>query len=145
VQIQVSNRGSTSVQLFGASPTVDPCFRPWIERQYTFLVRCGRRCVGFRIVSGIRRILTKAPIVAGASGSPVLNGDGKVIALAATGTAVFESSQTTEHQSVVHSDAIRFLKTTSQAQTWAISVMPARAKHRETSKPKGKRLSRWRH
>jgi len=53
LQIQVSNRGSTlspivwcitdhrsifptadraSVQLFGASPTVDPCFRPWIDR-----------------------------------------------------------------------------------------------------------------
>jgi S1-C subfamily serine protease len=66
--------------------------------------------VGFRVVSGIRRILTNAPIVSGGSGSPVLDRDGKVIGVAATGTSGFESSQATEHQSVIPIDALRFLK-----------------------------------
>jgi Trypsin-like peptidase domain len=66
--------------------------------------------VGFRMMSGIRRILTNAPIVGGASGSPVVNASGRVIGVAATGADRMEAAQDTEHHSIIPIDALRFLR-----------------------------------
>jgi hypothetical protein len=65
--------------------------------------------VGFRTKSGIRRIITNAPIVAGASGGPVLNAFGDVIGIAVTGSDKFATSAETEDQSIIPSDAIDLL------------------------------------
>jgi S1-C subfamily serine protease len=65
--------------------------------------------VGFRPISGIRRILTNAPIVGGASGAPVLDSDGKVIGIAATGADRMEAAPETEHHSIIPVDALQFL------------------------------------
>ncbi|HEX9940015.1 MAG TPA: serine protease [Longimicrobium sp.] len=66
--------------------------------------------VGFRTISGIRRILTNAPIIGGVSGGPVLDADGKVIGIAATGADRMENAQDTEHHSIVPVDAIALLR-----------------------------------
>ncbi|WP_419866558.1 hypothetical protein [Methylomonas koyamae] len=65
--------------------------------------------VGFRPVTGIQRILTNAPIVAGASGAPVLDATGCVIGVAATGKDRMEDVQDTEHHSIIPIDALKFL------------------------------------
>lgn len=65
--------------------------------------------VGFRPVTGIQRILTNAPIVAGASGAPALDATGCVIGVAATGKDRMEDVQDTEHHSIIPIDALKFL------------------------------------
>jgi S1-C subfamily serine protease len=65
--------------------------------------------VGFRPVSGIRRILTNAPIVAGTSGGPVLGADNRVLGLAVTGADQMENASTTENHGIIPIDALRFL------------------------------------
>ena len=64
---------------------------------------------GFRPVSGIRRILTNAPIIAGASGAPVLDSSGLVIGVAATGADRMENAFETEHHSIIPIDALNYL------------------------------------
>lgn len=66
--------------------------------------------VGFRMVSGIRRVLTNAPIVAGNSGGPVIGPQNKVIGVAVTGAELMEKSQETENHGIVPIDALNFLK-----------------------------------
>jgi S1-C subfamily serine protease len=66
--------------------------------------------VGFRTVSGIRRILTNAPIVAGASGAPVLNASGMVIGVAVTGADRMENAQDTEDHSIIPIDALNLVR-----------------------------------
>jgi RNA-directed DNA polymerase len=56
---------------------------------------------GFRVVSTVRRILVNTPIVAGASGGPVLDGEGRVIGIAATGADRIENADATEHHGVI--------------------------------------------
>jgi S1-C subfamily serine protease len=65
--------------------------------------------IGFRMVSGIRRILTNAPIVAGTSGGPVLDKDNRVIGVAVTGAEIMEKAQETEDHGIIPIDALKFL------------------------------------
>jgi hypothetical protein len=65
--------------------------------------------IGFRPVSGVRRILTNAPIVAGTSGGPVVDGSGRVIGVAVTGAERFSSAHTTEDHSIVPVEALDLL------------------------------------
>lgn len=65
--------------------------------------------VGFRPVSGIRRLMTNAAIVAGGSGGPVLDGSGKVVGVAVTGSKSFATAGETEDHGVVPIDALGLL------------------------------------
>lgn len=65
--------------------------------------------VGFRMVSGIRRILTNASIVAGASGGPVFDKNNLVIGVAVTGAEIMEKAQETENHGVIPIDALKYL------------------------------------
>lgn len=62
-----------------------------------------------RPVSGIRRILVDAPIIAGNSGGPVLNSKNQVIGVAVTGAETMAKSQSTENHGVIPISAIRHL------------------------------------
>lgn len=67
------------------------------------------RVTGFRTVSAIRRILTDAPIIAGASGGPVLNDSLEVVGVAATGADQMLAARETEFNSVIPIDALAHL------------------------------------
>jgi hypothetical protein len=67
--------------------------------------------IGFRMVSGIRRVLTNAPIIAGNSGGPVLDKDNRVVGVAVTGADRMEEAQETEHHGIIPIDALKFLRT----------------------------------
>ena len=66
--------------------------------------------VGFRPVSGIRRILTNAPIVAGNSGGPVVDGNNRVIGIAVTGAEMMDKAQETENHGIVPIDALNYIR-----------------------------------
>jgi hypothetical protein len=66
--------------------------------------------VGFRMVSGIRRILTNAPIVAGNSGGPVVGGNNQVIGIAVTGAEMMDKAQETENHGIVPIDAVKYIR-----------------------------------
>lgn len=65
--------------------------------------------VGFRPVSGIRRILTNAAIVAGCSGGPAIGADGRVVGVAVTGADSFTRANETEDHGVIPIDALGIL------------------------------------
>jgi S1-C subfamily serine protease len=65
--------------------------------------------IGYRMVSGIRWILTNAPIVAGNSGGPVLDSRSNVIGVAVTGSDRMEEAHETENHGIIPIDAIRYL------------------------------------
>jgi S1-C subfamily serine protease len=65
--------------------------------------------VGFRQMSGIRRILTNAPIVAGGSGGPVLDRSGTVVGIAVTGAERLGVVSGTEDLGIVPIDALDIL------------------------------------
>jgi len=64
---------------------------------------------GFRMSSGIRIILTSAPIIAGNSGGPVLNSNNNVIGVAVTGADKMEKAQETEKHGIIPIEAINLL------------------------------------
>lgn len=64
---------------------------------------------GFRMVSGIRRILVNTPLIAGNSGSPVFDNSGKVIGVAVTGADRMENAHQTEHHGVIPIEALKLL------------------------------------
>ena len=66
--------------------------------------------VGHRVVSGIRRLQVSAPIIAGNSGGPVIEGSGKVIGVGVTGADRMEDAQKTENHGVIPIEALRHLK-----------------------------------
>lgn len=65
--------------------------------------------VGFRMMSGIRRILTNAPIIAGNSGGPVLASGNIVVGVAVTGADRMEKAQETEDHGIIPIDALQYL------------------------------------
>jgi S1-C subfamily serine protease len=65
--------------------------------------------VGFRPVSGVRRILTNALIIAGNSGGPVFDTGHRVIGIAVTGADRMEEAIETENYGIIPVDAINYL------------------------------------
>ena len=65
--------------------------------------------VGFRPYHGIQRMLVDAPIVAGCSGGPVLNNEGYVVGVAASGADRMEEVYDTEKHGVIPIEALKFL------------------------------------
>lgn len=65
--------------------------------------------VGFRPVSGVRRFLTNAPIVAGSSGGPVLDATHRVVGVAVTGADRFDATRETEDLSIIPINALELL------------------------------------
>lgn len=65
--------------------------------------------VGFRTKSGIRRILTNAPIIAGNSGGPVLADGNVVVGVAVTGAERMEEAQETEDHGIIPIDALQLI------------------------------------
>ena len=56
---------------------------------------------GFRNVSSIKRILVSTPLIAGNSGSPILNSKSEVVGIAVTGADKMENSNKTENHGVI--------------------------------------------
>ena len=65
--------------------------------------------VGFRPVSGIRRLLTNAAVVAGCSGGPVLDGSGAIVGVAVTGSKTFGGASEPEAPGIIPIDALSLL------------------------------------
>jgi S1-C subfamily serine protease len=61
---------------------------------------------GFRMRSGIRRILVDAHIISGNSGGPVLDKDNRVIGIAVTGADNERDAPDTENHGVIPIDAL---------------------------------------
>lgn len=66
--------------------------------------------IGFRTVSGVRRILTNIPIIAGNSGGPVVDKESKVIGVAVTGADRMEDADKTENHGIIPIEMLNFLK-----------------------------------
>ncbi len=67
------------------------------------------KVAGRRMVTAQKWILINAPIVAGTSGGPVLNKDGHVVGIAATGADSMENAYNTEHHGVIPITALSHL------------------------------------
>lgn len=65
--------------------------------------------IGFRMLSGIRRILVNTPIIGGNSGGPALDQNGKIIGVAATGADRMEEATETENHGIVPVDTLDLL------------------------------------
>jgi len=67
------------------------------------------KIAGFRTVTAQRWILVNTPIIAGNSGGPVLNQEGRVIGIAATGADRMEEASRTEHHGVIPISVLTYL------------------------------------
>ena len=67
------------------------------------------RVVGFRPVAGVRRAMVSAPIVAGMSGGPALDGDNLVVGVVVTGAELMEESGQTEKHGIIPVGALTHL------------------------------------
>jgi S1-C subfamily serine protease len=65
--------------------------------------------VGFRTISGLRRILTNASIIAGNSGGPVFDERSRVIGIAVTRADRMEEANETENHGIIPVNAINYL------------------------------------
>lgn len=65
--------------------------------------------VGLRPKSGVQRLLTNAPIVAGMSGGPALGAGGNVIGVCVTGSKFLSSAGDTEDHSIIPISALELL------------------------------------
>ncbi len=65
---------------------------------------------GFRMVSGIRRMLVSMPLIAGNSGSPIFNSDSNVIGVAVTGADRMENAHQTEHHGIIPIESLELIK-----------------------------------
>lgn len=65
---------------------------------------------GFRTVSGIRRLLVSMPLIAGNSGSPILDSKSRVIGIAVTGADRMENAHQTEHHGVIPIEVLNLLQ-----------------------------------
>lgn len=65
---------------------------------------------GFRMVSGIRRMLVSMPLIAGNSGSPIFNYESKIIGVAVTGADRMENAHQTEHHGIIPIESLELLK-----------------------------------
>ena len=65
--------------------------------------------VGFRVKSGIRRVLTNAPIVGGTSGGAVVDAENLLIGFAVTGADRMEKAYETEDHGIIPIEALKFL------------------------------------
>jgi hypothetical protein len=66
--------------------------------------------IGFRPKSGVQRLLTNAPIVAGMSGGPAIGGDGKVIGVCVNGAEAFRTATETEDHAIIPVCALEILE-----------------------------------
>ncbi len=98
--------------------------------------------VGFRPVSGVRRILTDAGIVGGMSGGPAVDGDGGVVGVCVTGADRFDRVDETEAHALIPIDALDLLcciERAPTALTWG--SIPDHVGGRRRALPRG----RWLH
>lgn len=65
--------------------------------------------IGTRRISGVQRLLTNAPIVAGMSGGPAIGGKGAVIGVCVTGADNFHQAQDTENHGIIPISALAIL------------------------------------
>ncbi|MEP3198749.1 MAG: serine protease [Lentilitoribacter sp.] len=65
--------------------------------------------VGFRMKSGVRRLLTNAGIVSGMSGGPAIAEDNRVVGICVTGSDYMQESRETEDQSIIPVSALDLL------------------------------------
>lgn len=65
---------------------------------------------GFRMVSGIRRMLVSMPLIAGNSGSPIFDAESNVIGVAVTGADRMENAHQTEHHGIIPIEALELIK-----------------------------------
>lgn len=66
--------------------------------------------IGLRPKSGVQRLLTNAPIVAGMSGGPAIGSDGKVIGVCVSGAEAFRAASETEDHAIIPVSAIDILE-----------------------------------
>ena len=67
--------------------------------------------IGTRPKSGIQRLLTNAPVVAGMSGGPAIGASGKVIGVCVSGSRSYQSASEIEDHAIIPVDALDILTT----------------------------------
>jgi S1-C subfamily serine protease len=95
------------------------------------------RVVSHRMISMVRRALVDAPIVTGASGGPVVDGQGRVVGVAVTGAPSMAQRYATEMHGVIPIQEIDSLTFSSEVDPFAdfVEHLPSEATTEEGSKP----------
>jgi hypothetical protein len=66
--------------------------------------------IGLRPKSGVQRLLTNAPIVAGMSGGPAIGRDGNILGICVSGSETFRDAGDTEDHAIIPVSALDILK-----------------------------------